>query len=133
MFFKCPFCKSDNITGGSWDAEAGSCSQEASCDDCHKNWYECYTACGYAEMHHPLPKSNDDAALKAWISLKCDHDDVCALYYPSTQYLVIYTCSESLEDELNGRQDDTPYCEIHTSDGLTDITIRKFEVINDDD
>ncbi len=43
----CPFCGSDDIEGGSFNAGAGYATQEVSCNECDKSWEDQYTLTGY--------------------------------------------------------------------------------------
>ena len=44
---KCPFCGSEDITGGSIDVEGHSAVQEVSCNECNKEWHDIYQLIGY--------------------------------------------------------------------------------------
>ena len=46
---KCPFCKSENITGGAWSADFGAAWQEVHCEACGKDWNDLYALTGYQE------------------------------------------------------------------------------------
>ncbi len=132
MFNICPFCKSENITGGSWDSDSASCSQEASCDDCHKDWYECYVPSGFAEMHHPLPDEKTiephAAAITAWNKLEEDDPvaEPCAIFYPESGFLNILQCPDDRHDELQGRASDAPHALINDLADLAGLTIKEF-------
>lgn len=39
---ECPFCGSDNITGGSFEADAGHAWQPIFCNECEKEWNDIY-------------------------------------------------------------------------------------------
>lgn len=43
---RCPFCGSENITGGGVNIDAGGATQEVGCDDCGAEWADCYTLSG---------------------------------------------------------------------------------------
>jgi hypothetical protein len=43
----CPFCGSDDIEGGSFNADAGYATQETSCNECDRSWEDQYTLTGY--------------------------------------------------------------------------------------
>jgi len=42
---RCPFCKSNNISGGEIDMESLETWQHCSCDDCHEEWMDIYKLC----------------------------------------------------------------------------------------
>lgn len=44
---KCPFCGSEEIEGGAWNADAGYATQEMSCNDCDEDWLDQYQLAGY--------------------------------------------------------------------------------------
>jgi len=45
----CPFCDSNNLDGGEWDAEGTMSWQRIECIDCGKKWDDIYTLQGYEE------------------------------------------------------------------------------------
>lgn len=45
----CPFCKSDEIEGGSFDVSGNIVSQEFSCNNCDAEWYNHYQLIGYSK------------------------------------------------------------------------------------
>jgi hypothetical protein len=45
----CPFCRSENITGGSVEINNGGAYQTVGCDDCDKEWTDTYALTGYEE------------------------------------------------------------------------------------
>jgi len=45
----CPFCDSNNLHGGDWEAERDQAWQHIECMDCHKKWDDIYTLQGYKE------------------------------------------------------------------------------------
>lgn len=46
---RCPYCDSDNITGGSFDTEFGEVYQKIWCEECHKEWTDLYKLVGFEE------------------------------------------------------------------------------------
>lgn len=42
----CPFCGSSNLSDDSWDADAGTATQEMRCVDCGERWRDVYTLTG---------------------------------------------------------------------------------------
>lgn len=44
---RCPFCGSDNISGGSFDVYQGGLAQEVGCDVCGKEWFDSYELKGW--------------------------------------------------------------------------------------
>jgi len=49
----CPICGSSNITGQSWDYEAGTVCQEVSCDECDWSWLDSYTLTSISQITDP--------------------------------------------------------------------------------
>ena len=47
---QCPFCGSESIVGGSWNAEGRGASQEVDCNSCFKSWWDVYELKGWEEM-----------------------------------------------------------------------------------
>lgn len=43
----CPFCGSDDIEGGPFNADAGYATQEVSCNECDRSWEDQYNLTGY--------------------------------------------------------------------------------------
>lgn len=43
----CPFCGSDDIEGGPFNADAGYATQEVSCNECDRSWEDQYKLTGY--------------------------------------------------------------------------------------
>jgi hypothetical protein len=39
---RCPFCRSENISGGFVEVDGGSAYQEIGCIDCDKAWVDIY-------------------------------------------------------------------------------------------
>ena len=42
----CPSCGADDITGDSWEADAGFATQEVSCSACDFSWKDLYKLVG---------------------------------------------------------------------------------------
>lgn len=40
---RCPFCRSENISGGEWQYSNNRCYQSIICGDCEKEWTDTYT------------------------------------------------------------------------------------------
>lgn len=47
--YSCPFCGSDQITGDAWETTGQAATQEVSCNDCNKAWYDVYELVGYED------------------------------------------------------------------------------------
>jgi transposase-like protein len=45
----CPFCRSENIQGGSLQAEGRTAWQSVSCDDCGRGWQDTYQMTGWTD------------------------------------------------------------------------------------
>lgn len=45
----CPYCGSDNISGGSFDTYLGGVSQDVACGDCDRSWTDDYTLEGWSK------------------------------------------------------------------------------------
>ena len=45
----CPFCRSQNVTGGSVEIGHAGAYQGVSCNDCDKEWTDTYALTGYQE------------------------------------------------------------------------------------
>lgn len=45
----CPYCGSDNISGGSFDVYHGGVSQDVSCGECDRSWTDDYTLEGWSK------------------------------------------------------------------------------------
>jgi len=43
----CPFCRSERIDGGDWDAMGEHAVQACKCDDCGREWLDQYRLIGY--------------------------------------------------------------------------------------
>jgi len=43
----CPFCRSQDIEGGSVDVDAGGASQECWCKACDRSWVDSYVLANY--------------------------------------------------------------------------------------
>lgn len=51
--YHCPFCNSDAIEGiKSVDVDGTSATQEITCANCGKSWYDLYKLIGYEEIEH---------------------------------------------------------------------------------
>jgi transcription elongation factor Elf1 len=48
---QCPHCHSTNISGGEVNIDAGTATQEVTCDDCDSEWLDVYNLTGYADLH----------------------------------------------------------------------------------
>lgn len=46
----CPFCGSEDISGGSIEVDSGGAWQEVCCANCSNNWYDLYQLVGYKEV-----------------------------------------------------------------------------------
>lgn len=44
---KCPFCRSTDLTGDSFNADGGQATQEMYCNDCGNEWEDVYRLIGY--------------------------------------------------------------------------------------
>lgn len=44
---RCPFCGSQDIVGGPFEADAGGATQEVDCSRCDKSWLDVYTLTKY--------------------------------------------------------------------------------------
>jgi len=47
---RCPHCHSDSISGGEVNIDAGTATQEVTCDDCDAEWLDVYNLTGYADL-----------------------------------------------------------------------------------
>lgn len=47
---RCPFCGSQSIDGGPFEADAGGATQEVGCNDCNKTWLDVHTLIKYEEL-----------------------------------------------------------------------------------
>ncbi len=47
---RCPFCGSQDIVGGPFEADAGGATQEVDCSRCDKSWLDIYTLIKYEEL-----------------------------------------------------------------------------------
>lgn len=47
---RCPFCRSQNLDGGPFEADAGGATQEVGCNDCGKSWLDVHTLIKYEEL-----------------------------------------------------------------------------------
>jgi len=45
MGLVCPFCLSKNVTAEDWNGETAT--QDVSCEDCGKSWWETYELTGF--------------------------------------------------------------------------------------
>lgn len=57
---RCPCCHSDNLTGNSWNADAGTATQEMGCDNCGATWQDVYTLTGVFVEDEGSPASSGD-------------------------------------------------------------------------
>jgi transcription elongation factor Elf1 len=46
----CPYCGDGDITGGSVDVDTGGAGQKISCNNCDKQWVDCYDLTGIIEL-----------------------------------------------------------------------------------
>ena len=42
QYLQCPYCKSGNISGYECDFDGNVCNNKVECNDCEKQWEECY-------------------------------------------------------------------------------------------
>lgn len=54
---ECPFCKSINIEGDSFDMDSCTAWQKVYCIDCNKEWKEIYTLSGVVTEDNIYPLS----------------------------------------------------------------------------
>lgn len=60
---KCPICKSGDISGDEWNADAGGATQEVSCENCGASWLDCYNLTGAILLEGPDEEDGDDDGL----------------------------------------------------------------------
>ncbi len=48
---RCPFCGSEDIVGEGVEIDAAGATQEVSCSDCDKTWYDNYVLTGFQEIN----------------------------------------------------------------------------------
>jgi hypothetical protein len=77
----CPYCKSNNIEGDSYEMHGNCVSQPISCLDCERQWEDVYTLTGIDEteetngdghslVHRPVPVG--------WIVYLLPHKTTCS-------------------------------------------------------
>lgn len=50
---RCPYCQCEQVEGGSFDVEAGCCSQYITCLECLAEWTDIYTLSDVEESYPP--------------------------------------------------------------------------------
>jgi hypothetical protein len=55
----CPFCKSEDIEGGSVETDQGGAFQPVACNACGAEWNDVYELTTVAEIHPPEPSSTN--------------------------------------------------------------------------
>lgn len=43
-------CRSENIEGGEVNIDAGACTQDVACNDCHAAWTDTYSLTGFTDL-----------------------------------------------------------------------------------
>ena len=47
---RCPFCHDEEISGGQWESDAGTCWQNVHCHQCGQEWTDIYNLVDVEEI-----------------------------------------------------------------------------------
>jgi hypothetical protein len=103
----CPVCGCTDMSGGSFDVEGDTCSQEVSCLDCHATWSETYTRSSYSLSDEATVQADHlfIESVYAWLKAGCgdesqyELDDIIVNWFSNRQLPQMNVTSCEAEQE----------------------------------